>query len=396
LINKPTSQEIVAAVLIDLLAIAVVGLVVVQISRLLGVAIDEAQAAIKESEERFRTLVEQAGDGFALLDAQGGYIDVNSTKCLQLGYTKEEMLRLSITDIDPLISHDKYVAIFRSLVGKPPITFESVHRRKDGTTFAVETSASIIQVGGIQRALSLVRDITERKLSEETLLRSHGDLARLSRDREHLLEQERARISRHLHDEIGQQLTYLMLQLAHMEKRIKGVDSSLGEELKETSKQAQAMIANIRAVAKSLRPIAIEHDGLIPSLRSSIEELQRISGISCRLVAELGDAIISEPLATTVYRIVQEALTNIARHAKAHTCEVCLTTSQGQLTLNIRDDGIGADPDVLGGHRSLGIIGMKERSSAVGGILTVENSSTAGVLVNASFPLIPTVSEDLT
>ncbi len=126
-----------------------------------------AEQALQESEGRFRSLVEQAGDGFELLDAEGRYVDVNSAICRQLGYSRDEMLHRSIPDIDPLVSQEKYAATFQALVGRAPITFESVHRRKDGTTFPVEITASVIQIGGVPRALSLARDITERRHSME-------------------------------------------------------------------------------------------------------------------------------------------------------------------------------------------------------------------------------------
>ncbi|MFH0962826.1 MAG: PAS domain S-box protein, partial [Planctomycetota bacterium] len=132
----------------------------------------EAEAALGASEARFRTLVEEAGDGFALLDAEGRYLDVNSACCQHLGYAREDLLRLSIADIDSLFSPQRFAADFQSLVGKPPVTYESVHRRKDGTTFPVEVTLSIVRIGGVPQALSLVRDITERKRAEEALQRS--------------------------------------------------------------------------------------------------------------------------------------------------------------------------------------------------------------------------------
>ncbi len=125
------------------------------------------EEALRESEERFRSLVEQAGDGFELLDTEGRYIDVNSSTCRQLGYAKEELLGRSIHDIDPLVSPEQYAERFQSLVGGSPVTFETVHRRKDGTMFPVEITTSVIQLGDSLSALTLVRDIAERKRTEE-------------------------------------------------------------------------------------------------------------------------------------------------------------------------------------------------------------------------------------
>ncbi len=127
----------------------------------------QAEEALRESEERFRTLIEQAGDGVELQDAEGRFLDVNSTTCRQLGYSREELLRMAVFDVDPLVSRERYAATFQSLVNKPPVLFESVHRRKDGTTFPVEITTSVIRLGSVFRAVTLVRDITERKRQEE-------------------------------------------------------------------------------------------------------------------------------------------------------------------------------------------------------------------------------------
>jgi len=138
----------------------------------------EAEAALGASEARFRTLMEESGDGFALLGAEGRYLEVNSECCLQLGYEREELLRRSISDIDLLFSPQQFAADFQSLVDKRPMTYESEHRRKNGTTFPVEVTLSIARIGGVPQALSLARDITERKRAAEALRREHAMLAR--------------------------------------------------------------------------------------------------------------------------------------------------------------------------------------------------------------------------
>ena len=135
------------------------------------------QADLISSEARFRALVEQASDGFELLDEEGRYVDINDATCRQLGYTREEVLRLNVTDVNSLVSRELHRTAFQSLVGQAPVTFETVYRRKDGTTFPVEISARIIQIGGVVRELAITRDITERKLVATALRTSQERLS---------------------------------------------------------------------------------------------------------------------------------------------------------------------------------------------------------------------------
>jgi PAS domain S-box-containing protein len=135
------------------------------------------EALLRESEARFRTLLEGAGDGVELLDPEGRIVDANRATCQQLGFSKEELLHSRVWDFDPQMSPERYRAAFHSLVNGAPFRFESVHRRKDGTTFPVEIAASLVSVGGVSLAMALTRDMTERNLARETLQRSEQLLA---------------------------------------------------------------------------------------------------------------------------------------------------------------------------------------------------------------------------
>ncbi|HEY3381807.1 MAG TPA: PAS domain S-box protein [Vicinamibacterales bacterium] len=135
-----------------------------------------AEAALRESEERFRTLIEQAGDAFELLDAEGRYLDANTAACRQLGCSREELLRSTVFDTDPLLTREHYATTFQALMGKPAVTFESTHRRFDGTTFPVEVCTSVTRLGDDLRAVTLVRDITERKRAEQEKEKLLGQL----------------------------------------------------------------------------------------------------------------------------------------------------------------------------------------------------------------------------
>jgi PAS domain S-box-containing protein len=153
---------------------------------MVGIAMDitarkKAEAELRQSEERFHAVVEQASDGFELLDLDGRYLEVNAATLRQLGYTREEVLRLTIFDVDPLLDRDRFIKESPTITGTKPLRLETVHRRKDGSTFPVEVTVSTIQIGSRRCLFALVRDITERKQTEAEVLRQRAELAHVSR-----------------------------------------------------------------------------------------------------------------------------------------------------------------------------------------------------------------------
>ncbi|MCY2993694.1 MAG: ABC transporter substrate-binding protein [Planctomycetota bacterium] len=160
-----------------LLTLGLAAVVLLIFNRRLESAVQKRTADLSESEARFRVLVEQAGDGFELLDEEARYVDVNLATCRQLRYSKEELLHLSVPEIDPTVTREQFQARFQSLIGQPPVVFEAVHRRRDGATFPVEITVSVIHLGGSPRALVLVRDITDRKRIEEAVRATNSELA---------------------------------------------------------------------------------------------------------------------------------------------------------------------------------------------------------------------------
>jgi two-component system sensor histidine kinase UhpB len=361
-----------------------------------GIEIDitdrrQAEEALRASEAKYRTLVQNI-PGMVYRAYPDWTADIISNAKSLCGYTGEEISSMKQGWLDVIHPKDRKSVLregepLRHSAGLLVQNYRII--TKDGRVKWVEDrKVSLFSEDGSFLGIDgVVLDITQRKQDERSLRVSRRDLARLSRDRETLLEEERVRIARHLHDELGQSLTFLALELSRLQKRARKEDPSLSGELGQVCEQARRMILDTRAIARSLRPISIEHDGLVPSLRSCIQDFQRASGVTCRLICRLEDCPVSEPVATTVYRIIQEALTNIARHAGASRCEIRIEASRSGLELLVEDDGTGARAGALDGHQSLGIIGMKERASAVGGRLQVQNGPRSGVVVKACFPL---------
>lgn len=201
------------------------------------------------------------------------------------------------------------------------------------------------------------------------------------------LEAERARISRELHDELGQLVTALSMDLAWVGRRLTNEDSSVRERITQMNDIVRRVTAGVRDLSKSLRPSLLDHTGLIEAIQSHVAEFGRRTGITCHVAVEPSQFDVSDPLATAVFRIVQEALTNVARHSQASCCQIALRLQADILDTEILDNGVGTDTGKLDGEGSLGVLGMRERAAALGGTVRVENHPAGGLRVSVRLPL---------
>lgn len=232
----------------------------------------------------------------------------------------------------------------------------------------------------------LQAEILERRRAEEALLIKERKLRLLGVEATHRLEEERARVSRELHDELGQILTALNLNLSWLGRRIGDVDSDIVERIDESAQYVSRMLASVRSLSRSLRPVLLGHEGLAEAVRSHAGEFEQYAGIPCEVEVVPPDLEVGEPLATTAFRIVQEALTNVARHSRATRCRVGIEAVADLLILKIRDNGIGLHPEGQTSGLSLGIPGMKERAEIIGGSVVVADNPGGGVCVTAQLP----------
>jgi signal transduction histidine kinase len=236
----------------------------------------------------------------------------------------------------------------------------------------------------LQLYASLIGSMLARQRSEM----SHLEHVReLSREAERNLEEWQARVARELHDELGQLLTAINLELNGLERHTELLNSTGHERLKQTRVIVNTAMAAVRDLSKGLRPPIIEHKGLSEAIRSYVSEFQRYAGVVCHLRIDPAELEANDPYATAAYRIVQEALTNVARHAQASACNVSLRLLRtGKLQLKVRDNGVGAPPGAISQRETLGVIGMKERASSVGGSLSITSQQGRGVCITAILP----------
>jgi signal transduction histidine kinase len=232
--------------------------------------------------------------------------------------------------------------------------------------------------------LFLAAAVAERRAATERLSETMERLRALSARIEQAREEERARISREIHDELGQQLTGLKMCLHSVTKRLPSMDESLHGKVRELSEMIDNSVATVRRIATDLRPGILDDLDITASLHWQAQEFQKQTGIPTRFEDEADNLALDPARSTALFRILQEALTNVARHAYAKSVHIRLQVIDGTVTLTVTDDGVGLPDELRGG--GLGLVGMRERAELLGGSLVVRRASP-GTLVEASIPL---------
>ncbi|AJK49354.1 PAS domain-containing sensor histidine kinase [Burkholderia plantarii] len=275
--------------------------------------------------------------------------------------------------------------------------------RANGDEFPIEASISQIHDGDGKLYTVMMRDVTERVQAENALKASREELRELSANLQRVREEEKTRIARELHDDLGQQLTALKMDLSAVEHRLLrdgtgNAHASVVEPLREMRRLIDATVASVRRIAADLRPVMLDDLGLVPAIEWLANDFTNRYGIDVERRIEPGDVRFPNATATALFRIVQEALTNVARHAEASRVELTLGIEDRQCLLRIVDDGVGADhadgrraPD----DKSFGLLGIRERAHMLGGTVRIETARDRGYALTITIPLPSTQDPNL-
>jgi len=346
----------------------------------------------REVEETLREMnmaLSNAMPGIAKLDTQGRYIFVNDIYAEILGYSPEELIGLSW---EPMVHpHDLHYAIaaYNVMLSGEKGEFEVRAVRKDGSEFYKHVlMVKITDDGGeFIGHHCFMRDITERKQAEEELQNSRERLRNLATRLQAVREEERTRLAREIHDELGQALTGLKIDLTwlreHMPKNLKKLLTRVDAMIS----LVDAKVDDTRKLAFRLRPAILDDLGLEAAIECEVQYFAERTDCDFALNLTNGNLGMDRNRDTAVFRILQEALTNVARHAKATHIEIALQTTDSQLILTVRDDGVGIDENKLKDIRSLGLIGMSERAGALGGEVKIGTISEGGTQIALNMPL---------
>jgi len=241
--------------------------------------------------------------------------------------------------------------------------------------------------GRPQLILGIAQDITERKKADEELCQSREQLRVLLAHLQSVREEERTRISREIHDELGQSLTALKIDLSWLAKRLTKDQETLIEKAHDMSRLIDLNIQTVKRIAAELRPGLLDDLGLTAALEWQAEEFEQRQGIRCKLRIRPADMTLDRDISTAIFRIFQETLTNIVRHAKAGRISVDLEKKGRGLVLTVRDDGRGITKKQIESPTSIGLIGMRERVNFLGGSVDISGSRNKGTTVKVFIPL---------
>lgn len=366
----------------------------------IGEDIDErktAEISLKQSEELFRTVWENSADGMRLLDGSGRIVMVNAAYC-DLVQVPAQKLIGKFFNFPYKDSQPEHIDVFQNrFITETFLSRQSVSiTLHNGRKVPVELTNSFIRFGKDKKLLlSIFRNMTPHKKAETEIKKSREELRNLSAHLQTIREEERASISREIHDELGQFLTAFNLDLSWIEGMVSNKQRKLKERIKEMSNLINSTIETVQRISTDLRPALLDDLGLIPAIEWQIDEFQKRTGIICKVNIDLFENDFGQEYSTTVFRILQETLTNIARHSQAKNVKITISKKYGNLFLKVEDDGKGIPKESIIDPKSFGLIGMQERASIFEGTVNISSSKGKGTTVTLKIPLINAEEETI-
>jgi len=347
----------------------------------------------RQAEEESRVLnaaLENAVEGIARLDEQGRYLAVNRAYAGMLGYRPEELIGMDLQSTVHPKDREKVKAAFQRMLSQGRAETEVLGVRKDDTVFWKQTVIvkAHNQQGHWFAHYCFMKDITERKLAEEALCNSAERLQVLSRRVVEVQEQERGHIARELHDEIGQVLGAISVNL-HAVKDV--CDAAARPRIEESIQIVDQATQQVRNLSFDLRPSMLDDLGLVATLRWYADRQAQRAGFAVHFAVESSGARLPAELAIACFRVMQEALTNVMRHARARHVWVELRQGDDEVDLVIRDDGVGFDSESAHGRaargESFGLPGIQERVELLGGRADIQSQPDHGTTIRVWFPM---------
>ena len=365
----------------------------------IGVGILAAAREVLVAEHRTETttaqlesIVDSAMDAIITVDASQHIVLFNRAAELVFRYRREQAIGMPLERLLPerfRSAHRGHIEHF----GRTGVTARRMGDvttlwglRADGEEFPLEASISQTGAGAERLYTVILRDITARLAAEDALRHSKDELQALGAAAQMTREQEKSRIARELHDELGQLLTMLQMDVVWCKEKLPYGNDALEARLARMEGLLKSTIAATRRIASDLRPLMLDDLGLVPSLEWLIENFSQRTGIACRLDIPARDLALPKAHATAIFRIVQESLTNIAKHANAQHATIAIEQDDDALVVRVEDDGVGFPTDAPRKPNSFGLFGLRERASLMGGEATIASTPGKGTKVVVRVP----------
>ena len=353
-----------------------------------------ADRELDHREVRLRGILDSAMDAIITVDEGQRVVLFNNAAEAMFGWSRAEAIGLPLASFIP----DRFRAAHGGHVRRFGDSADAASRRmggslrivtglcKNGEEFPIDASISKTEESGRRFYTVILRDITARLAAEDALRHSKDELQALGAAAHMTREQEKSRIARELHDELGQLLTMLQMDVVWCKEKLPHGNDALEARLARMEGLLKSTIAATRRIASDLRPLMLDDLGLVPSLEWLVENFSQRTGIACKLTLAERDLAVPKAHASAIFRIVQESLTNIAKHARAAHAEVAVIDGDDDVVVRGADDGIGFSPSAPRKPNSFGLFGLRERASLMGGEATITSAPGAGTTVEVHIP----------
>ena len=355
--------------------------------------LERAREEVRAGERRLDAIVQSAMDAIITVDSDQRIVLFNAAAEKMFGC---EFAQARGSSLDRFIPQ-RWRAGHREHVERFSRTGETSRRmgvrsvltalRTDGTEFPIEASISQVVVGGQKLLTVILHDITQRTRAQEEVMRANDELRELSLAMIEVREAERSRIARELHDELGQVLTALKMDVELFSTKIPRDRVDLVEHAASMNKLLDSTVATTRRISSDLRPLLLDDLGLAAAAEWLLDGLAQRTGITFDLDIVPSCAGLGEPYASTLFRVMQESLTNVARHSRASHVAVRLLMEGEYAVLTVSDNGVGIKSDPRAKPGSFGLRGIRERVLLLGGTLSIAGDQSAGTTVSVRLPM---------
>jgi PAS domain S-box-containing protein len=352
----------------------------------------ENELALVKSENQYRSLFNNTSDAMFVCYLNYGktlssFVEVNEKACQILHYSMNELLQQNPLHVFFENREEEILKLIDRFNNDKSIIFNAFLTDKNSEQIPAEINSRLFDYNERPAILFISRGIAERRNFEEKIKQKTNQLRNLASKLQSIREEERKMISREIHDELGQMLTVLKIQISLLSNKISDNDV-MKTKFNSVEKLIDNSIESVQKIASKLRPGLLDELGLIPAIEWQTQDFMEQTGIECECTLPKEEIILDQEKSTALFRIFQESIFNTARHANASKILIHFREVNDDLVLEITDNGKGITQSQLNDPKSLGLLGMKERAFILGGSVEIKSSMNSGTTVKAVIPFI--------